>query len=44
MNGHLAAEIILIRGKEYRIRVQGGANPHNPTDYHPLIITGEYSF
>ncbi|KAA0183963.1 hypothetical protein HAZT_HAZT009845 [Hyalella azteca] len=41
INGFLAPELYLRRNTEYTFKVEGGASPHDPATYHPLIITDE---
>ena len=41
IDGFLAPELHIVRNRQYRIMVEGGASPHDPENYHPLIITGK---
>lgn len=41
INGFLAPEVFLRRNRKYKFQVEGGASPHDPANYHPLIITDE---
>ncbi|XP_067139649.1 protein Skeletor, isoforms B/C-like [Centruroides vittatus] len=41
VNGLLAPEIYVKRGKKYTFKVEGGNNPYNARYYHPLYITDD---
>uniref|UniRef100_A0A6A7FRZ4 Protein Skeletor, isoforms B/C-like n=2 Tax=Hirondellea gigas TaxID=1518452 RepID=A0A6A7FRZ4_9CRUS len=41
INGYLSPELYLRRNRAYKFLVEGGASPHDPANYHPLIITDE---
>jgi len=37
----LVPELYVMRNREYKFLVEGGASPHDPANYHPFIITDE---
>lgn len=39
INGVLAPQVYVQRGRTYTFRVEGGNNPHNARYYHPFYIT-----
>jgi hypothetical protein len=43
INGFMAPEIYLERGKPYKFKIRGGNQPHfaSASFYHPFIITDE---
>ena len=43
INGTLIPELVVERGKTYTFLVEGGDNPNNLANYHPLYITDSIS-
>ena len=41
INGYLIPEIIVKRGDTYTFKVEGGDDPSNQAQYHPLYITDD---
>ena len=41
INGYMAPEIYVERGRAYKVKVEGGNNPYATGYYHPFIVTDE---